>query len=205
MIAIIPARINSKRLPGKNILPIGGVPMILRTIETAKASGLFSQIIVSTDSKKVTKIVGDKARIHMRRNPQYKDTVADVCLEVLNSHVDLSPQYFCCIYPQSVFITSDDLCRASLMLHNYDFVIGTQEYQHPWPLMQQEYRSDGLVMAPLLYESNGTLYFCHVDSFIYRKSFYGTRRAGYVCKNIDINTKEDYLAAQKLWDAKHAK
>jgi|CXWL01.1.fsa_nt_gi N-acylneuraminate cytidylyltransferase len=56
VVAIIPARGGSKRLPGKNILPLAGKPMIAWTIEAALKSGIFSDILVSTDSRKIADI-----------------------------------------------------------------------------------------------------------------------------------------------------
>ena len=47
-IAIIPASSTSKRLPGKNILPVNGKPIIFYVIESAVKSGLFEQVIVSS-------------------------------------------------------------------------------------------------------------------------------------------------------------
>lgn len=49
MIALIPARAGSKRIPGKNTKPLGGVPLVVRAIRSAQASRLFRSIIVSTD------------------------------------------------------------------------------------------------------------------------------------------------------------
>ncbi|WP_333601469.1 acylneuraminate cytidylyltransferase family protein [Flavobacterium sp.] len=53
MIAIIPARGNSKGLPGKNIKPLLGKPMIAYTIEAALQSKYISRVIVSTDSVEI--------------------------------------------------------------------------------------------------------------------------------------------------------
>ncbi len=52
MICIIPARGDSKRLPGKNIRALDGELIINRVIKIAKDSGLFEMIIVSTDGKR---------------------------------------------------------------------------------------------------------------------------------------------------------
>ena len=53
MISIIPARGGSKGLPGKNILPLCGKPMIAYTIEAAKQSKYIDRVIVSTDDQKI--------------------------------------------------------------------------------------------------------------------------------------------------------
>lgn len=50
-IALIPARSGSKRAPGKNVRLIGGKPIIAYTILSAKNSGIFNQVIISTDSQ----------------------------------------------------------------------------------------------------------------------------------------------------------
>lgn len=48
-IALIPARGGSKRLPGKNLLPFRGRPMLLHTVEAAVGSGTFERVIFSSD------------------------------------------------------------------------------------------------------------------------------------------------------------
>jgi len=50
---MIPARLASSRLPEKMILDLGGLPVILRTYEAVKATGLFDEVIIVTDSKKI--------------------------------------------------------------------------------------------------------------------------------------------------------
>jgi pseudaminic acid cytidylyltransferase len=56
LIAIIPARGGSKRIPGKNIRPLLGKPAIAYTIEAARESGLFQHIVVSTDSLDIAEV-----------------------------------------------------------------------------------------------------------------------------------------------------
>jgi CMP-N-acetylneuraminic acid synthetase len=54
-LGVIPARGGSRRLPGKNLLPINGKPLIAWTIEAAKKSKLDS-FIVSTDSPEIAHV-----------------------------------------------------------------------------------------------------------------------------------------------------
>jgi len=56
IVAIIPARGGSKRVPGKNVMPFCGKPMIAWTIEAAQSSGLFDKIVVSTDDPEIARI-----------------------------------------------------------------------------------------------------------------------------------------------------
>lgn len=50
VVALIPARAGSKRVPGKNIRPLAGHPLMAYTIAAARQSGIFTDVIVSTDS-----------------------------------------------------------------------------------------------------------------------------------------------------------
>lgn len=56
IVALIPARAGSKRVPDKNIRPLAGHPLIAYTIAAAIDSGIFSDVVVSTDSKRYAEI-----------------------------------------------------------------------------------------------------------------------------------------------------
>jgi CMP-N,N'-diacetyllegionaminic acid synthase len=56
IVALIPARAGSKRVPDKNIRPLAGHPLMAYTIAAAMDSGVFSDVIVSTDSEHYAKI-----------------------------------------------------------------------------------------------------------------------------------------------------
>jgi len=55
-VAMIPARGNSVRLPGKNIRPLNGFPLIAYSIRAALEAGIFSEVIVSTDDPQIAQI-----------------------------------------------------------------------------------------------------------------------------------------------------
>ena len=55
-IAYIPVRGGSKRVPKKNIRPLGGYPLIAYTIAVAKLSKHIERILVSTDSEEIAEI-----------------------------------------------------------------------------------------------------------------------------------------------------
>ena len=66
-VAFIFARGGSKGLPGKNILPLGGKPLIAWSIEHARAIERIERVIVSTDSQDIA----DVARAHGAEVPLY--------------------------------------------------------------------------------------------------------------------------------------
>jgi CMP-N-acetylneuraminic acid synthetase len=71
-IALIPARQGSVRLPGKNIKVLNGIPIIAYSIHSAITSGLFSEVIVSTDSPEIAQIAIDwGAYVPILRPPEY--------------------------------------------------------------------------------------------------------------------------------------
>lgn len=55
-VALIPARAGSVRVPGKNVAPLAGHPLIAYSIAAARASGRFASVVVSTDSEEIAAI-----------------------------------------------------------------------------------------------------------------------------------------------------
>jgi N-acylneuraminate cytidylyltransferase len=217
-VAIIPARGGSKRLPRKNALPILGRPILSYPIRTALESGLFEQVIVSTEDHEIARIGEvEGARIMERPEDLATDisTVVDVCLHVLDSleRENSLPAHFCCIYATAFLIQPEDLCRSYGLLKEEpacDFVMGVSEYSlHPvqaliekdnfltymWP----EYQGLKSQKYPRLLCSNGTLYWADTTVFKSTKSFYAERLRGYLIpqsRAVDIDTQEDYEIAQ---------
>ncbi len=107
-LCIIPARGGSKRIPRKNIKDFLGKPIIAYSIETALASGLFDEVMVSTDDEEIA-VIGEKfgAKVPFIRSTQNANdhaTTADVLEEVLNNYktvLNKSFDYACCLYPTS--------------------------------------------------------------------------------------------------------
>ena len=77
-VAIIPARGGSKRIPEKNFKPFAGRPIIAYSIAAARQTGLFSRVIVSTDSDKITEIAKSfGAEVPFSRPAEIADTEVD--------------------------------------------------------------------------------------------------------------------------------
>ncbi|MGM0562398.1 MAG: cytidylyltransferase domain-containing protein, partial [Pseudomonadota bacterium] len=84
-VAIIPARGGSKRLPRKNILPLGGRPMIAHPISLVRESGLFERVVVSTEDTEIAEIAKEFGAEVFERSDELatdKATVVQVCLDV---------------------------------------------------------------------------------------------------------------------------
>lgn len=130
MICIIPARGGSKRLPGKNLLKIDGEYMINRVIQTAKASGLFTKIIVSTDSQDIADIVKG-AKVSIRPNQIAGDIAEDKVLK-WTAH-KYGAQEFCRIYPFAVVLTAQRLKDAykRYIWSDKKVILECQKFGHP--------------------------------------------------------------------------
>lgn len=117
-IAIITARGGSKRIPGKNIRAFCGRPVIAYSIEAALSSGVFSEVMVSTDSEQIAETARTYgAKVPFFRSARNSDdyaTTADVILETLQAYRELGQEFdtVCCIYPTAPFVTPQKLQTA---------------------------------------------------------------------------------------------
>ncbi len=62
VIAVIPARYGSSRLPGKALAQIGGVPMIVRVWRQASKARFLERVIVATDDERIARRAGRRWR-----------------------------------------------------------------------------------------------------------------------------------------------
>ena len=115
VLAIIPARGGSKRIPGKNIKNFCGKPIIAYSIEAAKESGVFDEIMVSTDSGEIADIATSLgASVPFMRSEAASGDFAstkDVLLEVFHEYEKMGQSFgqACCIYPTAPFVTAQGL------------------------------------------------------------------------------------------------
>lgn len=121
-VAIITARGGSKRIPGKNKKEFLGKPIICYSIEAALASGLFEEVMVSTDDGEIARIAKDAGASvpFMRSEATANDyaTTDDVLLEVLEEYEKRGKtfDYMACIYPTAPFVTAEKLKEAMRIL-----------------------------------------------------------------------------------------
>ena len=114
-ICIIPARGGSKRIPRKNIKLFLGKPIIAFSIEAAIHSGLFDEVMVSTDDFEIATIAKKygAAVPFLRSDETANDfaTTFDVIQEVVKEYELLSKtfEFTCCIYACAPFVTANTL------------------------------------------------------------------------------------------------
>lgn len=117
-LAIITARGGSKRIPRKNIKEFCGKPIIEYTIKAALDSGLFEEVMVSTDDVEIAEIsMKAGAKVPFYRSAETAGdfaTTADVLMEVINEYKKVGREFdrFVCLYPTAPFITAQKLVDA---------------------------------------------------------------------------------------------
>jgi pseudaminic acid cytidylyltransferase len=138
-IAIIPARGGSKRIPRKNAKFFHGKPIIAYSIEAAINSGLYDEVMVSTDDSEIAEIAikyGAKVPfLRSQKNSNDFATTADVLLEVLDFYKNNNQTFEIgtCIYACAPFVKPDLLNQSFELLkkQNCDCVFPSLAYSHP--------------------------------------------------------------------------
>ena len=164
LIAIIPARKQSKRLPNKNYKEFFGKPMINWVLDEIKKSELFDKIIISTDKEEPVDITyGDQERktetiIRKGEIANYDKTVDEVCFDVLKDYRDYD--YLCCIYPTSYAMTWQDLCKSFSCMLSKGF-----DYCHSYGMKNGNFELD-----------NGGFYWAKIKLFLEYKELLPTAK-----------------------------
>ncbi len=140
-VAIIPARGGSKRIPKKNIKEFCGKPLISYSIECAKNSKLFSDIIVSTDCEEIAKVAKNYgAEIQIRPKELADDFTGtwDVIEYVLDRLKDEGREYeyVCTIYATAPFLKEYYLKEGLEKLKNSDAIRAFSVTTMPFPIQR---------------------------------------------------------------------
>jgi len=227
----ITARGGSKGIPGKNLKPMAGRPMIAWTIQAALAAKGLDRVILSTDDPEIARVgreVG--AEVPFLRPPELAtDTashlaVADHLMSWLESERCL-PDYLLLLQPTSPLRTTADI-EAGVALakeRSADAVIGVAEVHphtaHPW--LVQRLSSEGRLEPfltpptddlrrqnmPPAFAINGALYVNRCASLRRDRTFFPAGALAYpmpVERSLDVDTPLDFFLAEKLLEHRNA-
>ena len=220
LIALIPARGGSKRLPGKNLLPLGGKPLIQWSIEVAQNIPNISHILVSTDNAEIAKVSADKGALvpWLRPEELSTDTASsvDVAIHAItwyeNEYGPIDGVIL--LQPTSPLRSQDSIKEGIDLFRNSggSAVVGVAVAStHPmWSLRV----ADGVLMPwismdglntrsqdlPPAYEVTGSFYLINPLDLKKGKSFFPDGALPLVIANkheaIDIDTQDDYDLAK---------
>ena len=222
MLAIIPAREGSKRVVGKNIRPLGGIPLIAHTIKAAIKSKKIDRVIVSTDDNQIAEIAKDYgAEIPFIRPKELSNDYVETIPVIKHAIVwfegnNISIKYVCCLYATAPFIQSQILSKAYQQLKdskaNYCFSVTS----FPFPIQRAikiihqnrlnmffpEYfhaRSQDLEEA---YHDAGQFYWGNSQAFKDELPFFSESATPYLLPRFlvqDIDSSEDWVRAEAMY------
>ncbi|HKI93372.1 MAG TPA: acylneuraminate cytidylyltransferase family protein [Gaiellaceae bacterium] len=112
-VALVPARAGSQRVPGKNVLPLAGHPLIAYSIASARESGIFTSVVVSTDSEEIAEVARRYgAEVPGLRPPEIATATSPDVEWVLHVMRDRDEDAFAILRPTSPFRTAATIRRA---------------------------------------------------------------------------------------------
>ncbi len=218
ILAIIPARGGSKRIPRKNVKDFQGQPIIAYSISAALRSGCFSRVMVSTDSEEIAGVARRYgAEVPFLRSEATANdyaTTADVIREVLNEYERRGERFdaICCIYATAPFILPYRLSEGrSILEAGHEAAFTCVEYSYPvqrgleigadgriamrWP----QYASSRSQDLTPTYHDAGQFYFCRTDAFRRDGSLWGPDAFPIVLPELevqDLDTPTDWRLAE---------
>jgi len=218
ILAIIPARGGSERIPRKNIKTFAGKPILAHSIDAAVNSDVFSEVMISTDDHEIAEVAkkfGAKIPfIRSKKNAGDFSTTSDVLFEVFEQYKIRGKEfdYACCIYPTAPFLTGERLKEAFDVLQSEqkEVVIPVLPYEHPiqralsiedgkLAMVQPENGSVRSQDLPVRYHDSGQFYFFDVAAFHKQKTLWMQNAGAIILSNLDahdIDTPTDWQLAE---------
>ena len=221
-IAIIPARSGSKGLRHKNIRLLNNLPLMAYSIIAAKESGLFDEILVSTDSMDYARIaITYGASVPCPRSAEASTDLAsswDVVTEVLTKLRDFGSSFdtFALLQPTSPLRKCQDLQKAYDMFveRGANAIVGVCEATHsplwcntlPDDLSLKGFLPENIVRLPRqslskYYTINGSLYIVRTDYFLANSDIYREKAYAFIMpkeRSIDIDDELDFIIAEAI-------
>lgn len=221
---IIPARGGSKGVPGKNIKPLNGKPLIHYSIDVARSLANDEDICVSTDDTKIKEVVEQTGlKVPFLRPVELATDQAgtyEVLLHALNFYAEKGKQYdlLVILQPTSPFRTTDQVRQAiNTWEPGLEMVVSVKiTGANPYYVLFEENELGFLVKSkegafktrqecPVVYEYNGAIYVIdvaslkkrHVSKFERIKKFIMDEEA-----SIDIDTPLDWKFAEFIMNNK---
>ena len=217
MLAIIPARGGSIRLPGKNIKHLLGKPLIAYTIEAALKSNLFSEVIVSTDSEEIAEIAEKfGANVPFIRPPHLATPTAS-SIDVLKHAIEFietkSKQYYTepifLLQPTSPLRDQTDIINAYkvFLTPDTDSVVSVYPLEHKMSVFKRtengylkSFVNDELENETI-FKLNGAIYITTRDLIFKHGVILGPKVRPYIMpfeKSIDIDNEYDFILAEYI-------
>ncbi len=226
ILAFIPARSGSKRIPDKNIKLLDGKPLIAYTIEAAKTSKQINRIVVSTDSKDIAAVsrqYGAEVPFMRPEDISQSDSTEmqffEHALSWFADHENYEPDLIVLLYPTSPFRRSNSIDSAieEMLKHPEADSLRSVRLcsEHPYKMWVIE---DGFLkpfvkekdpnihtlsyqFLPTVYIQNACIYITKPATIKNKKSPTGDVIIPFIMdevESIDINTPMDFQFAEMI-------
>jgi CMP-N-acetylneuraminic acid synthetase len=221
VVAVIPARAGSKGIPNKNLINIGGKPLISWSIEAAVNSAYIDKVIVTSDGDEILSTAHSFKEVDTLKRPselaQDDTPTAPVivhALKELKIGTD-EYEYLILLQPTSPLRNHKDIDAAFDVLKNSDanaLISVVKPNHHPLKsfkpnedgylegLINDEYPFMPRQVLPKVYQSNGAIYIIDLKKFLQQESFFTNKTIAYemsASKSIDLDTAEDIEKIEK--------
>lgn len=220
-IAIIPARGGSKKIPRKNVLDLGGKPLIAWPIELAKSIVAFDRVIVSTDDYEIAEIAksyGAEVPFIRPKNLSADEVptlpVLQHVLEFLKTKEGYIVDNVFLLYPTSPFLRRERILEGIKLLETNQFssIIGVRKVRGVlWKINKQKDAIEQFYPPQRvnrqyfdhLYEEAGNIFFSKAKVLIEENNIVSMSKCYFIeieeSEIIDIDTPQDLeLAREKI-------
>jgi len=222
ILAIIPARGGSKRLPNKNILNLFGKPLIAWSIEAGLKSKYIDTVIVSSDDHEILNISNQYGAETLKRPDELSTDIATTFDTIKHTIENIHEKYDYIILLQATSPLRNekhiDEAIELLLSKKADAVVSVCEMEHSplWSnILKDDLSMDNFLEENTLnkrsqdlekhYRINGAIYIAKLDDFLERKSFFLEKNIfAYKMKkesSVDIDEKIDFLLAQTILES----
>lgn len=229
-LALIPARGGSKGIPGKNLAPAGGRPLLAWTLDAARNSQFLDRTLVSTDDPAIAAAARELGgEVPFLRPAEISGDDASPLLAIehalawLEREQGWRPDYIMLLQPTSPLRLTADIdaaCRLAIE-KNADGVVSVTEAS-PHPYLTRTVGKDGRLgdflklpggyprrqEFPAVHALNGAIYLGRREILVTRGTFYTDRTYAYVMpaeRSLDIDTPWDLHLADLLLQEKPGK
>jgi CMP-N-acetylneuraminic acid synthetase len=219
-LALVPARMGSKGVPGKNLRRIDGVSLTTLAIRCARAAGLFERVVVSTDGEAIAAEARQAGAEVIARPAELASDLADVA-DVIAHALDVlaergfSPGVVALLEPSSPLRTPEMVRAAVAALHAADAVFTVSEVPRRFHgLKQFQVDEDGYAQrlirdtpVPVRRQELGSTYVQNGAAYVFRTSMFRAHRSVFGPKPralmvpiplVNIDTLEDLVDAERL-------
>lgn len=219
VLAIIPARGGSKGLPGKNILPLAGRPLLAWSIEAAMGCPEIDRLILSSDDADIIATARQfGCEVPFVRPAHLANDMAS-SVEVVLHALDALPERYewvVLLQPTSPLRVAADIsaclvaCWARQVPACVTVVLAAKspfwsyyltDDQRMMPVLEREDTQTGRQQLPAVYTLNGAVYVARCDWFRLHRTFMGVETCAQVMpveRSVDIDTAFDFKMAELL-------